>query len=150
MGGALWERRVGQQVRRQVGQGRAQRLARALGRGLRRVRRLRQVHGQGALPPLLAASDPSRRLSQPSMRTPTARNMSSACCTLRAELKAWPHQRSWTHLVSFPDPCRMWVMQWAERLVEGGGNEQWGENWVEDFKDGAGSKKVGGRACSVG
>ena len=35
-------------------------------------------------------------------------------------------------------------MQWAERLMEGGGNEQWGENWVEDFKDGAGSKKVSG------
>ena len=40
-------------------------------------------------------------------------------------------------------------MQWAERLMEGGGNEQWGENWVEDFKDGAGSKKVSGRPCSV-
>ena len=26
--------------------------------------------------------------------------------------------------------------------MEGGGNEQWGENWVEDFKNGAGSKKV--------
>ena len=35
------------------------------------------------------------------------------------------------------------ALQWAERLMEGGGNEQWGENWVEDFKDGAGSKKVG-------
>lgn len=41
-------------------------------------------------------------------------------------------------------------MQWAERLMEGGGNEQWGENWVEDFKDGAGSKKVSGRPCSPG
>ena len=26
--------------------------------------------------------------------------------------------------------------------MEGGSNEQWGENWVEDFKSGAGSKKV--------
>lgn len=34
------------------------------------------------------------------------------------------------------------LLQWAERLVEGGGNEQWGENWVEDFGQGAGTKKV--------
>jgi hypothetical protein len=27
-------------------------------------------------------------------------------------------------------------MQWAERLVEGLGNESWGENWVEDFGSG--------------
>ncbi len=27
--------------------------------------------------------------------------------------------------------------------MEGGGNQQWGENWIEDFKSGAGSKKVG-------
>ena len=39
--------------------------------------------------------------------------------------------------------------QWAERLMEGGGNEQWGENWVEDFKSGAGSKKVGPSDCCV-
>ena len=34
------------------------------------------------------------------------------------------------------------LLQWAERLLEGGGNEQWGENWEERFKDGSGSKKV--------
>ncbi len=34
------------------------------------------------------------------------------------------------------------MLQWAERLLEGGGNEQWGENWEERFKDGSGSKKV--------
>ena len=35
-------------------------------------------------------------------------------------------------------------LQWAERLVEGGATEQWGENWVEDYKgSGEGTKKVG-------
>ena len=33
-------------------------------------------------------------------------------------------------------------MQWAERLLEGGGNEQWGDKWRESFKDGAGGKTV--------
>ena len=32
--------------------------------------------------------------------------------------------------------------QWAERLMEGGGNEQWGDKWEERFKHGAGSKQV--------
>lgn len=32
--------------------------------------------------------------------------------------------------------------QWAERLLEGGGNEQWGDKWEERFKNGAGSKQV--------
>ncbi|EIE19758.1 hypothetical protein COCSUDRAFT_19282 [Coccomyxa subellipsoidea C-169] len=30
---------------------------------------------------------------------------------------------------------------WAERLLEGGGNEQWGDKWEERFKNGAGSKQ---------
>ena len=37
----------------------------------------------------------------------------------------------------------MWcAMQWAERLLEGGGNEQWGDKWEERFKDGSGGKQV--------
>ena len=35
--------------------------------------------------------------------------------------------------------------QWAERLMEGGGNEQWGDKWEERFKHGAGSKQVPSR-----
>jgi len=27
-------------------------------------------------------------------------------------------------------------LQWAERLLDGGSSEQWGENWVEDFGEG--------------
>ena len=34
------------------------------------------------------------------------------------------------------------ALQWAERLLEGGGSEQWGENWEESFKQGTGGKKV--------
>jgi hypothetical protein len=33
-------------------------------------------------------------------------------------------------------------MQWAERLLEGGGSEQWGDKWEERFKQGAGSKQA--------
>ena len=36
----------------------------------------------------------------------------------------------------------MILLQWAERLVEGGGNEQWGDKWEERFKDGKGGKQV--------
>lgn len=36
----------------------------------------------------------------------------------------------------------MGELQWAERLLEGGGNEQWGDKWEESFKSGAGGKKV--------
>ena len=37
----------------------------------------------------------------------------------------------------------MWcALQWAERLLEGGGNEQWGDKWEERFKDGSGGKQV--------
>ena len=40
-------------------------------------------------------------------------------------------------------PCIIWyVLQWAERLLEGGGNEQWGDKWEERFKDGSGGKQV--------
>ncbi len=38
--------------------------------------------------------------------------------------------------------------QWAERLLEGGGNEQWGDKWRESFKDGAGEKTARGRPRS--
>ena len=34
------------------------------------------------------------------------------------------------------------LLQWAERLREGGGNEQWGDKWEERFKDGKGGKQV--------
>lgn len=33
-------------------------------------------------------------------------------------------------------------MQWAERLLQGGETEQWGDKWEERFKEGKGSKKV--------
>ena len=33
-------------------------------------------------------------------------------------------------------------VQWAERLLEEGNTEQWGEKWTETFKDGKGDKKV--------
>ena len=33
-------------------------------------------------------------------------------------------------------------VQWAERLLEGGGSEQWGDKWEERFKHGAGGKQV--------
>ena len=42
-----------------------------------------------------------------------------------------------------PHPRMMsYAMQWAERLLEGGGNEQWGDKWEERFKDGSGGKQV--------
>ena len=47
----------------------------------------------------------------------------------------------------------MWcALQWAERLLEGGGNEQWGDKWEERFKDGSGGKQVcnGTSSCSCG
>ena len=34
------------------------------------------------------------------------------------------------------------LMQWAERRLEGGATEQWGDKWEEDFALGKGSKKV--------
>ena len=33
-------------------------------------------------------------------------------------------------------------VQWAERRLEDGGSEQWGDKWDERFKDGSGSKTV--------
>lgn len=41
----------------------------------------------------------------------------------------------------------MGCRQWAERLLEGGGSEQWGDKWEERFKDGAGSKQVHPSPC---
>ena len=40
------------------------------------------------------------------------------------------------------------LLQWAERLLEGGGNEQWGDKWEERFKDGKGGKQVITSPCS--
>ena len=34
------------------------------------------------------------------------------------------------------------VMQWAERKLEDGSQEQWGDKWDERFKDGSGNKTV--------
>ena len=33
-------------------------------------------------------------------------------------------------------------MQWAEKQIEGGGTQQWGDKWDERFKDGSGNKTV--------
>ncbi len=33
------------------------------------------------------------------------------------------------------------VPQWAERLLQGGATEQWGDKWEERFGAGAGGKK---------
>ena len=45
--------------------------------------------------------------------------------------------------VQWLHPCLIWyALQWAERLLEGGGNEQWGDKWEERFKDGSGGKQV--------
>ena len=33
-------------------------------------------------------------------------------------------------------------LQWAERLLQGGETEQWGDKWEERFKEGKGTKKV--------
>lgn len=33
-------------------------------------------------------------------------------------------------------------LQWAERRLEGGATEQWGDKWEEDFAYGKGNKKV--------
>lgn len=38
--------------------------------------------------------------------------------------------------------------QWAERLLEGGGHEQWGDKWSETFGGGAGQKN--GETWSAG
>lgn len=38
------------------------------------------------------------------------------------------------------------VLQWAERLLEGGETEQWGDKWEERFKDGSGGKQV---CCAI-
>lgn len=38
------------------------------------------------------------------------------------------------------------MLQWAEKTVEGGGIERWGDKWEEDFGQGVGTKKVG-RLC---
>jgi superfamily II DNA or RNA helicase len=34
------------------------------------------------------------------------------------------------------------ALQWAERLLQGGETEQWGDKWEERFKEGKGTKKV--------
>lgn len=34
------------------------------------------------------------------------------------------------------------MLQWAEKTVEGGGSERWGDKWEEDFGQGIGTKKV--------
>ncbi len=34
------------------------------------------------------------------------------------------------------------AVQWAERLLQGGETEQWGDKWEERFKEGKGTKKV--------
>lgn len=36
----------------------------------------------------------------------------------------------------------IFLLQWAERRLEGGATEQWGDKWEEDFSHGKGSKKV--------
>ena len=40
------------------------------------------------------------------------------------------------------DAVCMVVVQWAERLLQGGETEQWGDKWEERFKAGKGTKKV--------
>ena len=50
-------------------------------------------------------------------------------------------------MICYPHPGQALTLththaQWAERLLEGGGNEQWGDKWRESFKDGAGDKTV--------
>lgn len=32
------------------------------------------------------------------------------------------------------------LLQWAERLLDGGGQEQWGDKWTETFGHGKGTK----------
>ena len=51
----------------------------------------------------------------------------------------------WTALTSGYSGADDYVcvcVQWAERLLEEGGSEQWGENWEETFAHGKGGKKV--------
>ncbi len=36
--------------------------------------------------------------------------------------------------------CVKYTDKWAERLVEGRAPEQWGDKWLETFKDGKGAK----------
>ena len=55
-------------------------------------------------------------------------------------VRAWRRQQ-YPVLAASGVGCVFDDSQWAERLVEGRGNESWGENWVEDF----GSGKV--RSC---
>jgi len=39
------------------------------------------------------------------------------------------------------------ALQWAERLLQGGETEQWGDKWEERFKEGKGTKKVSVASC---
>lgn len=41
----------------------------------------------------------------------------------------------------------MLALQWAERLLQGGETEQWGDKWEERFKEGKGTKKVSFVSC---
>ncbi len=40
------------------------------------------------------------------------------------------------------------AVQWAERLLQGGETEQWGDKWEERFKEGKGTKKVSVASCN--
>ena len=44
---------------------------------------------------------------------------------------------------TFLDTDSVLALQWAERLLQGGETEQWGDKWEERFKEGKGTKKVG-------
>ena len=39
------------------------------------------------------------------------------------------------------------ALQWAERLLQGGETEQWGDKWEERFKEGKGTKKASVPSC---
>ena len=48
---------------------------------------------------------------------------------------------------TFLDTDSVLALQWAERLLQGGETEQWGDKWEERFKEGKGTKKVSVPSC---
>ena len=54
------------------------------------------------------------------------------------------HPSSRCHPAPLPPAggCVKYTDKWAEREVEGGAREQWGDKWEENFKDGRGTKQV--------
>lgn len=63
--------------------------------------------------------------------------------TCRAATAVERHMGKYTYL----NNVSVLALQWAERLLQGGETEQWGDKWEERFKEGKGTKKVSVASC---